>query len=38
MPVNQTDPKLDDGDDELTNPTENEVDDTTEHSDSDDPA
>ena len=38
MPVNQTDPKLDDGEDEPTNPTETEVDETTEHSESDDPA
>jgi len=36
--VNQTDPKLDDGEDDAPNPTETDADDTAEKSESDDPA
>jgi hypothetical protein len=38
MPVNQTDPRLDDGDEESTNPTETDADETAEKSESDEPA
>jgi hypothetical protein len=39
MPVNQTDPRLDDGEDSpSTNPTETDVDEAAEQSESDDPA
>jgi hypothetical protein len=39
MPVNQTDPRLDDGEDSpSTNPTETDADETAEQSESDDPA
>ena len=40
MPVNQTDPRLDDGDEDSpsTNPTETDVDEPAEQSESDDPA
>jgi hypothetical protein len=38
MPVNQTDPRLDDGDSPSTNPTETDVDEAAEQSESDEPA
>jgi hypothetical protein len=40
MPVNQTDPRLDDGDEDSpsTNPTETDVDEVAEQSESDDAA
>jgi hypothetical protein len=38
MPVNQTDPKLDDGDEGSMNPTETDADETAEKSEADDPA